>query len=118
MAETASAAGLDEEGFTRMLEGIASDPEQAFSDLRALLFDATSALFACQGALDASAALARFDEHRFAPLLHRYELSNWVLYARAYGDREPDAAARAVDAKLRDPLSLDWLARAWLPARA
>lgn len=115
MAEATEAAGLDEDGFESMLEGIAADPERAFGDLRELLFDATSALFHCKDVEDASAALADFDEHRFATLLHRYELSNWVLYARAYGDASPDPRAREVDAKLRtEKLALDWLAAEWV----
>jgi hypothetical protein len=120
MAEAAEAAGLDEAGFETMLESIAKDPERAFSDLRELLFDATSALFACRTVEDASLALALHDAHRFAPLLHRYELSNWVLYARAYGSPEVDERARSVDRTLRsEKLSLDWLTREWVaPALA
>jgi hypothetical protein len=118
MADAADAAGLDEEGFEKMLESIATDPERAFADLRELLFDTTSALFACRTVEDASLALALHDQHRFAPLLHRYELSNWVLYARAYGSPSPDERARAIDTKLRtEKLSLDWLTREWV-ARA
>lgn len=116
MADAADAAGLDDAGFEAMLEGIASDPEQAFADLRALLFDATSALFACASIEEASAALAGFDDHRFASVLHRYELSNWVLYARAYGNATPDARARAIDAKLREGGALDWLTNEWVVA--
>jgi hypothetical protein len=101
-----------------MLEAIASDPEQAFADLRSLLFDATHALFACKSVEEASSALATLDAHRFASLLHRYELSNWVLYARAYGDATPDARARSIDAKLRDELPLEWLTREWLTPAA
>jgi hypothetical protein len=120
MAEATEAAGLDEQGFESMLESIAADPERAFTDLRALLFDASSALFACHDIEEATVALARFDEHRFASLLHRYELSNWVLYARAYGSATPDARARDIDAKLRaEKLPLDWLTAEWvMPALA
>jgi hypothetical protein len=115
MAEAAEAAGLDEDGFEAMLEGIAADPERAFSDLRELLFDATASLFACGTVEEASAALAALDTHRFASLLHRYELSNWVLYARAYGDAKPDERARDIDAKLRtEKLAVEWLAREWV----
>ena len=115
MAETAEAAGLDEDGFEAMLQGIATDPERAFADLRELLFDATSALFVCRTVEDASLALATHDAHRFAPLLHRFELSNWVLYARAYGSPTPDERTRAVDAKLRAETSpLEWLTREWV----
>jgi hypothetical protein len=120
MAATAEAAGLDEDGFQAMLEGVVTDPERAFADLRELLFDATSALFACHTVEDASQALALHDGHRFASLLHRYELSNWVLYARAYGSTGRDERARAIDAKLRsEARSLDWLAAEWIaPALA
>jgi hypothetical protein len=115
MADAADAAGLSEEDFEALLEGIAADPERAFADLRELLFDATSALFGCAGVDDALASLAAFDGHRFASLLHRYELSNWVLYARAYGDPHPDERARAVDAALRrEAAPIDWLTTAWI----
>ena len=115
MAEAADAAGLDDEGFDAMLDCIANDPERAFADLRELLFDATSALFACRTVEDAILALAQHDTHRFAPLLHRYELSNWVLYARAYGSPRADKRARTIDTTLRsEKLSLDWLSREWV----
>ena len=115
MAEATESAGLDENGFEAMLEGIASDPECAFTDLRELLFDATTALFRCSSVDEASMALEAFDGHRFASLLHRYELSNWVLYGRAYGDATPSAPARAIDAKLRsEKVPLDWLTAQWV----
>jgi hypothetical protein len=115
MADTADAAGTSEEDFEALLEGIAADPERAFADLRALLFDATRALFACSDAGAALDALAAFDTHRFASLLHRFELSNWVLYARAYGDAQPDPRARIVDAALRrEEDALAWLTRTWV----
>jgi hypothetical protein len=106
-----------------MLGTIAADPDRAFEDLRALLFDATCALSACNGADEALVALASFEEHRFASLLHRHELSNWVLYARAYANAAPgpDERARAVDRALREPgvVATDWLATNWVtPAMA
>jgi hypothetical protein len=123
MAEAADAAGLSEAGFEAMLGPIAADPDRAFEDLRALLFDATCALSACNGADEALVALASFEEHRFASLLHRHELSNWVLYARAYANAAPgpDERARAVDRALREPgvVATDWLATNWVtPAMA
>ncbi len=124
MAEVAEAAGLSEEGFEALLEGVSADPDRAFEDLRELLFDAATTLVSCPGVEAAAEALARFDGHRFGPLLHHYELSNWVLYARAYGRQDggsptaPNPAVRALDAALRAaPVALDHLERAWLGPR-
>ena len=116
MAETAHAAGLSEVAFARLLADVARDPERAFADLRELLSDATTALFACRSGEQAHAALSALDGHRFSALLHRYELSNWVLYARAYGGRKgPDLRAQAVDRALRKTRApLDWLAAHWI----
>jgi hypothetical protein len=121
MAETASAAGLSEGAFAKLLAELSRRPERAFADLRALLFDATSALFACRNGEQAHAALVARDGHRFHALLHRYELSNWVLYARAYGQgQRSDARTRAVDRALRETKDpLDWLVEHWVaPALA
>jgi hypothetical protein len=117
MADSASAAGLSEDGFDALLQEIADDPERAFEDLRQLLFDATTSLAASPGVDDALAVLERFDKHRFEPLLHHYELSNWVLYARAYGQGglQHDARTRDVDRELRQAdVSLDWLSSRWI----
>ncbi len=117
MGEIAAGAGLDDDAFEALLEGIAADPDRAFEDLRELLFDASSALLRCEGVDDAVAALAKLGGHRFAPLLHHYELSNWVLYARAHAPRTdaPDLAVQAIDRALRAaPVALDWLEQAWL----
>jgi hypothetical protein len=120
MADSASAAGMAEDEFDALLQGVSEDPERAFEDLRALLFDATTALMTCNGVEDALATLSRFDGHRFAALLHHYELSNWVLYARAYakGGLEPDARAREIDHALRSAdVALDWLTKNWIDGR-
>ncbi|MBX3224091.1 MAG: hypothetical protein KF795_26485 [Labilithrix sp.] len=122
MAESAHEAGLSEADFDALIQGIAADPDRAFEDLRQLLFDAATSLTACSGADDALTVLGRLDEHRFAALLHHYELSNWVLYARAYacGERgfEPDPRVRAIDGELRRAsVPLDWLASAWIEGR-
>jgi hypothetical protein len=117
MAECADNAGLPEAGFAALLEEVTRAPERAFEDLRALLFDAAGALVTCETALAANAALEQLAGHRFAPLLHHYQLSNWILYARAYADRsaEPDEVVRRLDRTLRDvPVSLDWLEQNWL----
>jgi hypothetical protein len=121
MAEATEAAGLPDDAFEAMMDAIARDPERAFEDLRALLVDATRALVACRTADDALVALAALDGHSFAPLLHRYELSNWVLYARAYASASlgPDPKVREVDRALRDAGngSIEWLAKNWVTPR-
>lgn len=121
MAEVAAAAGLSDEAFEALLQDIAGAPERAFEDLREMLLDAGTALSTASGVDEAAAVLERFDGHRFGALLHHYELSNWVLYARAYAPaaRAPDPAVRALDAALRAaPVALEWLEREWLPAGA
>ncbi|HXC52399.1 MAG TPA: hypothetical protein VN634_16070 [Candidatus Limnocylindrales bacterium] len=121
MAEAAMAAGLPDTEFERLLASVACEPELAFSDLRELLSDVTSALFACDSAEAALGALARFETHRFASLLHHYELSNWILHARAHGHPSAlaDARVEAVDFAMRSaPVALDWLVAQWvLPAQ-
>ena len=116
MAEAAEGAGLSEDAFEALLREVAGDPERAFEDLRVLLFDASSALFACHGASEALVQLSHFDAHRFGPLLHHYELSNWVLYARAHGDlTTEDSTTCEIDRALRQSaISLDWLAKEWV----
>lgn len=112
----ADAADLPEDEFEDLLEGVVRDPEQAFEDLRRLLFDVTTDLLGCASLDEALAVLAKHDGHRFAPLLHRYELSNWVLYARAYTPARlaPDPAVRTLDETLRaQKVSLDWLVANW-----
>ncbi len=122
MADAADAAGLDSAGFDALLQSMAADPERAFEDLRQLLFDVTTDLVACSDTEAALTVLSRHESRRFGALLHRYELSNWVLYARAYASAAlaPDPAVRAIDAKLREAeVALDWLTAAWVvPALA
>ena len=121
MAECAGEAGLPAARFSALLEEVAREPERAFEDLRALLFDAATTLVACPGVPEAQAALEGFADRRFAPLLHHYQLSNWILYARAYGARPPEAGAAAIemDAALRQaPVSLEWLDRHLIEAAA
>jgi hypothetical protein len=125
MAEAAEQAGLDEAGFARLIDGVAAAPERAFEDLRELLVDAGTALLACAGAEEAHLALERFAGHRFAPLIHHYQLSNWILYTRAYArtvTRDPlsdDDGVRTLDAAMRaSPDSLAWLETHWLSAES
>lgn len=117
MGEAAEQAGLSEAGFAELLDAVAEDPERAFEDLRSLLLDVSRALLACGDAMQAQQVLERFAGHRFESLLHHYQLSNWVLYSRAYAATAPDQerAVRELDAALRAaPVSLDWLSRNWL----
>jgi hypothetical protein len=116
MAEAAQAAGATAKEFESLLGGVAADPEGAFADLQALLDRASNALFACSSAEEGLAALTALEDHRFAPLLHHYELSSWVLYARAYGTEEAsDPRTAEVTKSLRaakDPLA--WLVDTWV----
>ncbi len=118
MAECAEEAGLPEAGFSALLEAVVREPERAFEDLRALLFDAATALLACPGVAEAQAVLEGFAGHRLAPLLHHYQLSNWILYARAYAPpNATDDAAVEVDRSLRQaPDALAWLDQHFIEA--
>lgn len=119
MADSALQAGLSAEGFDLLIQGVQRGPEQAFEDMRVLLFDVAVALHACDGADDALAVFTRFSGHRFACLLHHLELSNWVLHARGHArpHAAQDDAVRGFDQALRAaPCSLDWLAEHWIPS--
>jgi hypothetical protein len=120
MAEAAEGAGLGDVDFAELIQSVADTPEAAFASLRELLSDATAALFASEHAESALDVLARLESHRFGSLLHRYELANWVLYARAYGNAQPAPKVRAVDRALREAKDpLEWLTDAWIrPALA
>lgn len=117
MTEVAYNAGLEEDEAAELVTGAADDPGRAFEDLRALLFDVTTALLPCAGVAEATDTLERFRDRRFAPLLHHFELSNWLLYARAHGlPAAPVEAIRAWDAELRAaPSSVDALVARCLP---
>lgn len=116
MAERAADAGMGEADFEEMLRSVAEDPERAFEDLRALLFDAASTLYGCADVTSAALALEELEDRRFAEILHHYELSNWVLYARAHGGGGlDDPRARDLDTVLRGaPVALDWLEEHWV----
>ncbi len=87
LAAAAEASGLPARRFEALLAETTEDPERAFADLRELLFDATTSLIHAVNVDDAAERLAAFDTHRFAPFLHHYEISNWILFARAYAPR-------------------------------
>jgi hypothetical protein len=117
MGEVAEQAGLDAAGFATLLDGVVEDPERAFEELRALLFDVSRALLLCRDPIGAEGVLVSYAEHRFESLLHHYQLSNWVLYARAYGAAasNQEHAVLQLDATLRAaPVSLDWLIAHWM----
>jgi hypothetical protein len=117
MSEAAAEAGQAEDDFAALLEEVSEQPERAFEDLRALLFDAASALLRCRGAAEAQQELERFAGHRFEALLHHYQLSNWILYARAHATPAADQeqVIARLDASLRaEPCSLDWLTQHWI----
>jgi len=117
MAEAASAAGMSGDAFQSLLREVAADPERSFADLRTLLYDVPSALVQCRDLDEALEVLVRFESHRFAPFLHHYEVSNWVLFARAHGERarRPDRRVEAVDKALRTAeMPLAWLASNWV----
>jgi hypothetical protein len=119
MSECAHEAGLSEAVFATLMEDVSREPERAFEDMRALLLDVATALLPCRGAVEAQAALERFGGHRFEGLLHHYQLSNWILYARAYSARlvGRDPAVAEADAALRRaPISLAWLDEHWIDA--
>lgn len=117
MAEAAEQAGFSADAFEALLKTVAQDPERAFEDLRVMLFDVGRALLACRDAREAQQVLLEHSEHRFGSLLHHYQLSNWVLYARAYAAPAPaqERLVLELDAALRAaPVSLDWLTEHWL----
>lgn len=120
MTAVAEAAGVSDEQFEALLLGVADDPARAFEDLRALLFDAMTALLSCRSAEEGLSALTALEERRFGCLLHHYELSTWVLYARAYGGPDEGSRAAGLDRSLREAeSSLDLLTSAWVrPALA
>jgi hypothetical protein len=127
MTEAALAAGCTEDDVEGWLAFASASPEAAFEELRQLLFDASVALSRPLDPRTAAAVLERFDGHRFAGLLHHYELSTWVLRARIdrleraaqpAGPERTDGAtvdAASFDAELRaceDSIAL--LERRWI----
>jgi hypothetical protein len=131
MAEVALAAGRDEEWFEGMLAELPDGPEDAFEELRQLLFEVTMALFECATATAANDVLEAHGGHRFFPLLHHYELSTWIQGARTTGRAAgglapptggPEGPGWTVHRALRDAgassttTSLDWLAAHWVRA--
>jgi hypothetical protein len=120
ISDAALDAGMSEDEVEAMLQSVVDDPEGAFEGLRALLFDACASLLHARDIDDAAARLEALDGHRFAPLLHHYEVSNWILFARANAPDglAPDARVRALHASLSaSPASVDWLHHHWVKPR-
>jgi hypothetical protein len=122
LTDAALDAGMSEEDFEAELRRIVDDPERAFEDLRALLFDAATALAGEVPLDEAAARLGALSGRRFYPLLHHYELSNWILHVRARAGGAAavgvDAKVRGLDAELRAAKdSLDWLEQRWVLAK-
>jgi hypothetical protein len=114
MADAALDAGLSDAAFEALLERASQEPEKSFEELRQLLYDVSVGLLACEDIESAAGVLAGAEGHPWASLLHHYELSTWVLFARCYG-REGGASASSVDAALRAaPDSIEWLQASWL----
>lgn len=114
MADAAQDAGCDEAQFEALLERATEEPEQSFELLRQLLFDVSFRLSSCED-LDAAAdVLQSAEQHVFAPLLHHYELSTWVLFARCYGQAGGEVAGSVHAALSAAPDSVAWLQREWL----
>lgn len=114
MAEVAEAAGVGDDAFAKLMDTVRADPEGAFEDLRCLLYDVTMALWQAKDAEGALEALMDADGHRFACLLHHFELANWLMHARAAPDNASSAAAVALDGQLRaQTAALDWLSERW-----
>jgi hypothetical protein len=117
ISEAAQEAGMTDDDFATLLTDVSDDPDRAFEDLRRLLFDAATSLLACGDVVEAQAQLERLSTHRLGPLLHHYQLSNWILYSRAYATNAPsvDEVVRELDARLRkEPAALAWLAENWM----
>jgi hypothetical protein len=98
MSETAQAAGLSQAGFARLLSFMAERPALAFGELWQLLFSLSEQLFEATDANAALAILNANEAQRFAPILHRFEFANWVLYARAHTRKASDPRTRALRA--------------------
>ncbi len=116
MSDAAAAAGLDEAGFEALLQRSVAEPEACFELLRELLFDTSVALVAAPDLEAAAEVLSHAARHPLGALLYHYELTTWVLFARAYATSlAPCPDVRAIDAELRAaPDAMAWLERRWL----
>lgn len=115
MADSAEAAGRSPDEFAAVVESMQAQPEQAFEQLRQLLYDTAMGLWRAADADQALQVLLHADAHRFGCILHHYELANWLQQARAAPVNGSAGKAADVDAQMRrQPVALEWLADQWL----
>lgn len=115
MADAAAEAGITGAAFEALLARAQAHPEQAFAELRALLYDAVVGLSRCRDAGEALALLQTLDVQPWGCLLHHFEVANWVQAVRQAPRNGSAERAIAVDGALRSaPDALAWLERAWL----
>ncbi len=118
MADAAADAGVHEAAFAALIDRASREPEICFEQLRQLLYDVSMDLHGCEDIESAAMVFEKHGEHPFAGLMHHYELSTWVLFARCYGSAGGEHAA-ATDAALRSsPDSIVWLGDNWIPNHA
>lgn len=115
MADAAEGAGVSNSEFEALMESVRSNPEQAFEELRQLIYDVVTDMLHARTAEEALQALLRREGHRFGCLLHHYELANWLLHARMAPVNQSAATAERIDQAMRQaPVAIDWLAQTWL----
>jgi hypothetical protein len=115
MADAAAEAGVEAAAFEALLAEAQAHPEQAFGELRALLYDAVVGLWRCRDADEVLALLQALDGRRWGCLLHHFEVANWVQAVRQAPPNASAARATETDAALRAaPDAIAWLERAWL----
>lgn len=116
MAEAAAEAGLADAAFEALLGRMSDAPEEAFEQLRSLLYDVAMGLAKSRDADEAAEVLVAHAGRPLAALLHHYELPTWVLFARAHADLDaPTGPAEEADAALRAAAdSMRWLEEHWV----
>lgn len=102
LSEAAADGGMGARAFATVLKDAARDPEKVFGELYALLADAALKLAAVDDPVRAAHVVDALATRRLGPLLFHYDVSGWLLHARAHATtRGADAAARAIDRTIR-----------------